>query len=148
MIERSRRPRSQPKAPKSSAASPSLAASGPCAEAGNPHRVTVESQRRGDTAEVRAERAVLHVGLRDRHRAVSGRLGVEAGAPGCVLLRRRGGGGIEGGVLGKRVRGRFILDSAEEKAPGQLLLRHTVTVEIEQEDKPALTAVWLGLMFI
>ena len=49
---------------------------------------------------------------------------------------------------GKRVRGRFILDSAEEKAPGQLLLRHTVTVEIEQEDKPALTAVWLGLMFI
>src|SRR5690242_3794384 len=48
---------------------------------------------------------------------------------------------------GKRVRGRFFLDSAEEKAPGQLLLRHTVTVEIEDEDKPALTAVWLGLMF-
>ena len=48
---------------------------------------------------------------------------------------------------GKRVRGRFVLDSAEEKAPGQLLLRHTVTVEIEDEDKPALTAVWLGLMF-
>lgn len=48
---------------------------------------------------------------------------------------------------GKRVRGRFVLDSAEEKAPGQLLLRHTVTVEIEDEEKPALTAVWLGLMF-
>ena len=48
---------------------------------------------------------------------------------------------------GKRVRGRFNLDSAEEKAPGQWLLRHTVTVEIENEDKPALTAVWLGLMF-
>jgi acyl dehydratase len=48
---------------------------------------------------------------------------------------------------GKRVRGRFVLDSAEEKAPGQLLLRHTVTVEIEGEDKPALTAVWLGLMY-
>jgi len=48
---------------------------------------------------------------------------------------------------GKRVRGRFVLDSAEEKARGQLLLRHTVTVEIEDEDKPALTAVWLGLMF-
>ena len=42
---------------------------------------------------------------------------------------------------GKRVRGRFTLDSVEEKAPGQLLLRHTVTVEIEGEDKPALTAV-------
>ena len=48
---------------------------------------------------------------------------------------------------GKRVRGRFTLDSVEEKAPGQLLLRHLVTVEIEGEEKPALTAVWLGLMF-
>ena len=48
---------------------------------------------------------------------------------------------------GKRVRGRFTLDSADEKAPGQLLLRHTVTVEIEGEDKPALTAQWLGLIF-
>ena len=49
---------------------------------------------------------------------------------------------------GKRVRGRFELDSVEEKAPGQVLMRHTVTVEIEGEDKPALTAVWLGLIFI
>jgi acyl dehydratase len=49
---------------------------------------------------------------------------------------------------GKRVRGRFTLDSVEEKAPGQVLMRHTVTVEIEGEDKPALTAIWLGLLFI
>ena len=49
---------------------------------------------------------------------------------------------------GKRVRGRFTLDSIEEKAPGQWLLRHVVAVEIEGEEKPALTAVWLGLMFI
>lgn len=49
---------------------------------------------------------------------------------------------------GKRVRGRFLLDSTEEKAPGQLLTRHTVTVEIEGEGKPALTAQWLGLLFI
>jgi acyl dehydratase len=48
---------------------------------------------------------------------------------------------------GKRVRGRFTLDSVDEKAPRQWLLRHTVTVEIEDEDKPALTVVWLGLMF-
>ena len=48
---------------------------------------------------------------------------------------------------GKRVRGRFTLDSVEEKAPGQLLMRHAVTVEIEGEDKPALTALWLGLIF-
>ena len=48
---------------------------------------------------------------------------------------------------GKRVRGRFTLDSLEEKAPGQWLFRHIVTVEIENEGKPALNAVWLGLMF-
>ena len=49
---------------------------------------------------------------------------------------------------GKRVRGRFVLDSVDEKAPGQILLRHTVTVEIEGEEKPALTAQWLGLIFV
>jgi acyl dehydratase len=47
---------------------------------------------------------------------------------------------------GKRVRGRFSLDSVEEKAPGQVLLRHNVTVEIEGEEKPALSAVWLTLV--
>ena len=49
---------------------------------------------------------------------------------------------------GRRVRGRFRLDSVQEKAPGQLLMRYTVTVEIEGEEKPALTAEWLGLIFI
>ena len=49
---------------------------------------------------------------------------------------------------GKRIRGRFRLDSVDEKAPGQLLLRHTVTVEIEGEEKPALTAEWLVLLFV
>ena len=48
---------------------------------------------------------------------------------------------------GKRVRGRFVLDCIEDKAPGQILLRHLVTVEIEGEDKPALSAVWLTLLF-
>ena len=48
---------------------------------------------------------------------------------------------------GKRVRGHFTLAAADDKAPGQLLLRHNVTVEIEGEPKPALTAEWLGLIF-
>ena len=48
---------------------------------------------------------------------------------------------------GSRVRGRFTLDALEDKAPGQLLARHTVTVDIEHQDKPALTAQWLGLIF-
>jgi len=49
---------------------------------------------------------------------------------------------------GSRVRGRFTLDSLEEKAPGQWLLRHAVSVEIENEDKPALTAIWLALIVV
>lgn len=48
---------------------------------------------------------------------------------------------------GSRVRGRFTLDGIEDKASGQILLRHLVTVEIESEDKPALSAVWLTLLF-
>jgi acyl dehydratase len=49
--------------------------------------------------------------------------------------------------VGSRVRGRFTLDAVEDKAPGQLLLRQSVTVHIEHSDKPALTAQWLGLIF-
>jgi len=48
---------------------------------------------------------------------------------------------------GKRVRGRFTLVSVEEKRPGQWQFLHHVTVEIEGEDKPALTADWIGLIF-
>ena len=48
---------------------------------------------------------------------------------------------------GKRVRGRFTLARMEEKRPGQWQFVHDVTVEIEDEDKPALTAEWIGLIF-
>lgn len=47
---------------------------------------------------------------------------------------------------GSRVRGRFVLESIEEKVRGQILLRHLVTVEIEGEEKPALAAEWLTLV--
>jgi acyl dehydratase len=47
---------------------------------------------------------------------------------------------------GKSVRGRFTLDSVEEKGPGQILMHHHVTIEIEGEDKPALSATWLTLI--
>jgi len=47
---------------------------------------------------------------------------------------------------GKRVRGRFVLEGVEDKPGEQLLLRHLVTVEIEGEDKPALSAQWLVLL--
>lgn len=48
---------------------------------------------------------------------------------------------------GKRVRGRFTLASMEEKRAGQWQFLHNVTVEIEGEEKPALTADWIGLIF-
>jgi acyl dehydratase len=49
---------------------------------------------------------------------------------------------------GKRVRGRFTLLRLEEKRPGQWQFVHNVTVEIEGEDKPALVADWIGLIFV
>ena len=48
---------------------------------------------------------------------------------------------------GKRVRGRFVLASFEEKRPRQFQFTHQVTVEIEGEDKSALIAEWIGLLF-
>jgi acyl dehydratase len=47
--------------------------------------------------------------------------------------------------VGSRIRGRFVLLSAEEKKPNHYLLKHEVTVEIEGEEKPALIAEWLGM---
>jgi acyl dehydratase len=49
---------------------------------------------------------------------------------------------------GKRVRGRFRLDAFDEKRPGQFQFVHNVSVEIEGEDKPALIADWIGMIFI
>jgi len=49
---------------------------------------------------------------------------------------------------GKRVRGRFTLALFDEKKPGQWQFVHNVTVEIEGEDKPALVADWIGLIFV
>ncbi|MGQ0588521.1 MAG: MaoC family dehydratase [Sphingosinicella sp.] len=49
---------------------------------------------------------------------------------------------------GKKVRGRFVLASFEEKRPGQYQFTHQVTVEIEGEDKPALIADWIGMIFV
>lgn len=49
---------------------------------------------------------------------------------------------------GKRIRGRFVLTAFDEKRPGQWQVVHNVTVEIEGEDKPALVADWIGLIFV
>lgn len=48
---------------------------------------------------------------------------------------------------GKRVRARFVLTEATQRAPNELLSRTNTTLEIEGEAKPALVADWLGLHF-
>jgi acyl dehydratase len=48
---------------------------------------------------------------------------------------------------GSRVRGRFKLAEATLRKPKELQSRTHVTVEIEGEDKPALVADWIGLIY-
>jgi acyl dehydratase len=48
---------------------------------------------------------------------------------------------------GSRVRGRFTLVEAKLRKPKELQSRTNVTVEIEGEDKPALVADWIGLIY-
>lgn len=45
----------------------------------------------------------------------------------------------------KRVRGRFVLASVEERGSDRLLQTYDVTIEIDGESKPALVAQWLTL---
>jgi acyl dehydratase len=50
--------------------------------------------------------------------------------------------------VGSRVRGRVKLVDVKEKAAGQILIKNEVAVEIEGEDKPALIAEVLSLVFL
>jgi len=49
---------------------------------------------------------------------------------------------------GKRVRGQFTLAALDEKRPGQWQATLAVSVEIEGEDKPAIMAEWLIMLFV
>ena len=49
---------------------------------------------------------------------------------------------------GRRVRATSTLVSADEKRPGQLQQLSEVTVEVEGSTKPALTAAWIGQVFV
>ena len=136
-------------------------------EIGTSSWLTVDQERIDAFAEATEDRQFIHV---DREAAAKTPFGgtIAHGFLSLSLLSRMGAevmlfpSGLQMAVnygldrvrflapvkSGKRVRGRFILDSVEEKAPGQLLFRHTVTVEIAGEEKPALTAVWLGMLFV
>lgn len=49
---------------------------------------------------------------------------------------------------GSRVRGHFKLVECTERNPGEYLNKYEVSVEIENLDKPALIAEWLGLTIV
>lgn len=49
--------------------------------------------------------------------------------------------------VGSRVRANAVLLEATEKKPGQFLFKLDITVEIEGEEKPALKAEWLNMVF-
>jgi acyl dehydratase len=47
--------------------------------------------------------------------------------------------------VGKRIRALGRLAAVDERKPGNLIMKIDVSVEIENEDKPALVAEWLSL---
>lgn len=51
-------------------------------------------------------------------------------------------------MRGARIRGRFVLRSLEEVRPGAWRRTLDVTIEIEGQDKPALTAEWIGYYLV
>jgi acyl dehydratase len=50
--------------------------------------------------------------------------------------------------VGKRIRAKTKLASVDERKPGNVIIKTDVTVEIENEDKPAVVAEWLSLHVI
>jgi acyl dehydratase len=46
---------------------------------------------------------------------------------------------------GNRIRGHFVLTEARFRGAGMIMLTYEVTVEIEDERKPALTATWITI---
>jgi len=47
---------------------------------------------------------------------------------------------------GSRLRGRFTVNSVDQRSPTQILRETGLTIEIEGSDRPALIADWLGMM--
>lgn len=50
--------------------------------------------------------------------------------------------------VGSRIRAHSTVADVVEKTPGQFLITYDVTVEIEDEEKPALVAQWLSMAIV
>ncbi len=46
---------------------------------------------------------------------------------------------------GKRIRGHFVLSEARLRGAGMMMLNYDISIEIENERKPALTAAWITI---
>ncbi|MGO6994030.1 hypothetical protein ACCT11_36440, partial [Rhizobium johnstonii] len=53
-----------------------------------------------------------------------------------------------GDKSGARVRGRFLLSESRFRGAGMLMTTYDVTIEIENEKNPALTAKWITIIQI
>lgn len=49
---------------------------------------------------------------------------------------------------GARIRGHFTLAELDETKPGEVTYKQTVSIEIEDEEKPALVATWIGRVYM
>jgi len=49
---------------------------------------------------------------------------------------------------GQRVRARFVLSEAEIRPSGRIIIHYAVTLEIETNKKPALTADWITISMV
>ncbi|OUS19941.1 nodulation protein NodN [Rhodobacterales bacterium 59_46_T64] len=50
--------------------------------------------------------------------------------------------------VGSRVRGRFVLQALDDIREGEIQTTFAVTVEIENQEKPAVVAEWLGRRYL
>ena len=48
--------------------------------------------------------------------------------------------------VGSQIRARFVLANVAQKREGQWLMTHDVSVEVKDQDKPAIVAQWLTLL--
>lgn len=46
---------------------------------------------------------------------------------------------------GKRIRGHFVLSDARFRGAGMMMMTYDISIEIENERKPALTAAWITI---
>jgi len=136
-------------------------------DAGTSEWFTIDQQRVNDFADVTLDHQFIHV---DPVRAAQGPFGTTI-AHGFLTLSmlayflQNGVGvdvpnrtmGVNYGFdkvrflqpvkVGSRIRARAAVLEAAEKNPGQFLFKLDITVEIEGQDKPAIKAEWLSMIF-